>query len=91
MLETVASPERHLSDNDIEEERNYCVLAAQTAERLAKDLGIDDFTAEVSPADKQSRVTGEKKQGRVVAMRHSPDDVLRTEGTVPAEIYLGMG
>jgi len=61
----------------------------QTAAHLAKNLGIDDFVAEVSPGDKQSRVTEWKKQGRVVAM--AGDGVNDAPALAAADVGIAMG
>ena len=40
----------------------------KTAEAVARELGIDDFTAEVMPQDKIDIIKKLKSQGAIVAM-----------------------
>jgi Cu+-exporting ATPase len=62
---------------------------AQTASRLAAELGIDEFVAEVSPADKQTHVQKMKSAGRVVVM--AGDGVNDAPALAAADVGIAMG
>jgi len=63
--------------------------AQPTAAAVAAELGIDDFTAEVSPEDKHIRIAQLKKEGRTVAM--AGDGINDAPALAEANVGIAMG
>ncbi len=61
----------------------------QTAERIGRDLGIDEILAEVSPQEKQAQVSLHKQAGRIVAM--AGDGVNDAPALAAADVGIAMG
>jgi Cu+-exporting ATPase len=61
----------------------------RTAAHLAGELGIDEFRAGVSPADKQEHVSRQKQDGRIVAM--AGDGVNDAPALAAADVGIAMG
>lgn len=61
----------------------------QTAERVANELGIRHFKAEVLPADKEAYIVSLQQQGRCVAM--VGDGINDSQALARADVSIAMG
>lgn len=61
----------------------------KTAQRVAKELGIDDFRAEVQPDDKYRQIRDLRGEGRTVAM--AGDGINDAPALAEADVGIAMG
>jgi Cu+-exporting ATPase len=61
----------------------------KTAEAVARELGIDDFTAEVMPQDKIGVIRKSKSQGAIVAM--AGDGINDAPALAESDVGIAMG